>query len=62
MSFLDERGLPLDDAGVTIDAMRSEESHLLESVTVKIKVPEGFIVKDVLFTSILDNLAYLLSI
>ncbi|HLA81987.1 MAG TPA: OsmC family protein [Thermoleophilia bacterium] len=42
MSFLDERGLPLDDAGVTIDAMRSEESHLLESVTVKIKVPEGF--------------------
>jgi ribosomal protein S12 methylthiotransferase accessory factor len=42
MSFLDERGLPLDDAGVTIDAVRSEESHLLESVAVKIKVPEGF--------------------
>jgi ribosomal protein S12 methylthiotransferase accessory factor len=27
---------------VSIDAVRSEETHLLESVRVQIKVPEGF--------------------
>jgi len=28
---------------------------------VQVSVPEGYVVKDVIFTTILDNLAYLLS-
>jgi redox-sensing transcriptional repressor len=34
---------------------------ILNFAPTQIKVPEGYIVKDVFFTSILDNLAYLLS-
>ncbi|MCL5736500.1 MAG: OsmC family protein [Actinobacteria bacterium] len=42
LTFLDDHGLSLEGAGVSIDAVRSEKTHLLESVTVKIKVPEAF--------------------
>jgi len=42
LSFLDERGLSLEEAGVTIDAVRSQDSHLLESVSIKIRVGTDF--------------------
>jgi len=42
LTFLDERGLSLEDAGVTIDAVRGRESHLLESVNIKIRVGADF--------------------
>ncbi len=42
LSFLDERGLSLDDAGVAIDAERGPDSHLLESVNIEIRVGADF--------------------
>ena len=42
LTFLDERGFSLEDAGVTIDAARSPDTHLLESVAIRIRVPDGF--------------------
>lgn len=40
--FLRERGFDTTDAGVRIDAERSEETHLLERISIEIDVPAGF--------------------
>jgi uncharacterized OsmC-like protein len=40
--FLQQRGFALADAGVTIQAERGEESHLLEAISIEIHVPPGF--------------------
>ena len=45
-------------ANLLVDA---EIRGMLNFAPVQITVPEGFVVKDVFFTTILDNLAYLLS-
>ena len=45
-------------ANLLVDA---EIRGILNFAPVQITVPEGFVVKDVFFTTILDNLAYLLS-
>jgi redox-sensing transcriptional repressor len=45
-------------ANLLVDA---EIRGILNFAPVQITVPEGFEVKDVFFTTILDNLAYLLS-
>lgn len=42
LSFLRERGMPIAEAGLRIKAERSEDSHLLEAVSMEISVPEGF--------------------
>lgn len=42
LTFLDERGISLDDAGLCIQAERGEESHLLDTVAIEIKVPADF--------------------
>ena len=42
--------------------VEAEIRGILNFAPAQIKVPEGFVVKDVFFTNILDNLAYLLSI
>jgi putative redox protein len=40
--FLQQRGLGVEDAGVRIDAVRSERSHLLEAIHIEIRVPADF--------------------
>ncbi len=40
--FLQQRGFDMAGAGVRIDAERSEETHLLEAISVKIMVPPDF--------------------
>lgn len=42
LSFLQERGMPIVDAGLHIEAKRSEQTHLLESVSMQIRVPRDF--------------------
>lgn len=42
LSFLQERGIPTADAGLSIEAERDPDSHLLSTVHIKVKVPEGF--------------------
>ena len=41
--------------------VEAEVRGILNFAPAQVKVPEGFVVKDVFFTTILDNLAYLLS-
>ena len=45
-------------ANLLVDA---EIRGILNFAPVQITVPDGFVVKDVFFTTLLDNLAYLLS-
>jgi uncharacterized OsmC-like protein len=40
--FLQQRGFDAQAAGVRIEAVRSETSHLLDSISIAISVPEGF--------------------
>lgn len=42
LTFLDERGYSLADAGLRIDAVRGEETHLLDSIKIEIQVPADF--------------------
>jgi ribosomal protein S12 methylthiotransferase accessory factor len=42
LTFLDERGCSLEGAGVTIDAERNPDTHLLDAVTIGIRVPKDF--------------------
>ncbi len=42
MEFLLERGLAVAGAGLRISAERSEKTHLLENVSIDIRVPRGF--------------------
>lgn len=42
MEFLEQRGLSAREAGMRLRAVRSEESHLLETVEIEIVVPPGF--------------------
>jgi putative redox protein len=42
LCFLEERGFSLAGAGVNIDAERGPDSHLLETISIEIRVPEGF--------------------
>jgi putative redox protein len=42
LDFLNERGLPIEEAGLRITAERSEETHLLQNVRLDIRVPKGF--------------------
>ena len=42
LSFLEEREISVADAGLCIEAERDASSHLLEAVSIKIKVPAGF--------------------
>jgi len=41
-AFLKERGLPHAAAGLGIDAVHDEETHLLKTVSFEIRVPDGF--------------------
>ena len=41
-TFLEERGLPIEDAGVIVRADRGAESHLLDTVSMEIRVPKEF--------------------
>jgi NADH/NAD ratio-sensing transcriptional regulator Rex len=41
--------------------VEAEVRGILNFAPVQVTVPEGFVAKDVFFTTILDNLAYLLS-
>jgi len=41
-TFLQARGLPVAQAGVTVRAERGAESHLLDDVRVEIRVPSDF--------------------
>lgn len=52
---------PSEAQGVANLLVEAGIRGILNFAPTQIKVPEGFIVKDVFFTSILDNLAYLLS-
>ena len=47
--------------GVANLLVEAEVRGILNFAPAQITVPEGFTVKDVFFTTILDNLAYLLS-
>jgi putative redox protein len=40
--FLQQRGFDTASAGVNIEAERSEETHLLESIAIQIEVPPEF--------------------
>ena len=42
LSFLEERGISLAEAGLCVEAERSADSHLLDTVSVKIRVPADF--------------------
>lgn len=41
-TFLQQRDLPTEGAGVTVRGERGAESHLLETVCLEIRVPEEF--------------------
>jgi len=41
--------------------VEAEVRGILNFAPAQVTVPEGYVVKDVFFTAILDNLAYLLS-
>ncbi|MBN1319656.1 MAG: OsmC family protein [Thermoleophilia bacterium] len=42
LAFLKERGLPHAGAGLGIDAVHDEETHMLKTVSLEIRVPGGF--------------------
>jgi putative redox protein len=42
LEFLDQRGFSTADAGLYIEAARNPDSHLLDTVRMNIRVPEGF--------------------
>lgn len=42
LTFLQERGMSTSDAGVTIEGTRSARTHLLEKVSLTIRVPKDF--------------------
>ena len=42
LDFLQARGLPTAGTGLRIEAERSEATHILENVTIEIRVPAGF--------------------
>jgi ribosomal protein S12 methylthiotransferase accessory factor len=42
LSFLQERGISIAEAGLSIQAERDEDSHLLATVLIEIRVPEDF--------------------
>ena len=52
---------PLEAQSVADLLVDAEIRGILNFAPVQITVPDGFVVKDVFFTTILDNLAYLLS-
>jgi redox-sensing transcriptional repressor len=52
---------PSEAQGVANLLVEAGVRGILNFAPVQITVPEGFVVKDVFFTTILDNLAYLLS-
>jgi redox-sensing transcriptional repressor len=52
---------PSEAQGVANLLVEAGVKGILNFAPVQITVPEGFVVKDVFFTAILDNLAYLLS-
>ena len=52
---------PAEAQSVADMLVEAEVKGILNFAPVQITVPEGFVVKDVFFTAILDNLAYLLS-
>jgi redox-sensing transcriptional repressor len=52
---------PSEAQGVANLLVEAEIRGILNFAPVQITVPEGYVVKDVFFTTILDNLAYLLS-
>jgi redox-sensing transcriptional repressor len=52
---------PLEAQSVADLLVDAEIRGILNFAPVQITVPDGFVVKDVFFTNILDNLAYLLS-
>lgn len=52
---------PSEAQGVADLLVDAEIRGILNFAPVQITVPDGFVVKDVFFTTILDNLAYLLS-
>jgi len=41
-AFLQQRGFPISDAGLIVRAERGGESHMLEPVTMEVRVPEDF--------------------
>lgn len=42
LSFLKQRGLPTDGAGVVLSQERDPETRLISKITLEIKVPAGF--------------------
>ncbi len=52
---------PSEAQGVANLLVEAEIRGMLNFAPVQITVPDGFVVKDVFFTTLLDNLAYLLS-
>ena len=52
---------PSEAQGVANMLVEAEVKGILNFAPAQVIVPEGFVVKDVFFTTILDNLAYLLS-
>src|SRR4030043_1083168 len=52
---------PSEAQGVANLLVEAGVRGILNFAPVQITVPEGFVVKDVFFTTVLDNLAYLLS-
>jgi putative redox protein len=42
LTFLEERGMSATEAGLSIEAKRNVDSHLLERVTLEIRVPKEF--------------------
>jgi putative redox protein len=42
LAFLDQRGFSTADAGLRIEAERNPDSHLLDKVSMEIRVPDGF--------------------
>lgn len=41
-AFLQQRGFPVSDAGLLVRAERGAQSHLLETVTLEVRVPAEF--------------------
>ncbi|MGD0917545.1 MAG: redox-sensing transcriptional repressor Rex, partial [Thermodesulfobacteriota bacterium] len=52
---------PSEAQGIANLLVEAEVKGILNFAPTQITVPDGFVVKDVFFTTILDNLAYLLS-
>ena len=52
---------PSEAQSVADMLVEAEVKGILNFAPAQVPVPEGFVVKDVFFTNILDNLAYLLS-